>query len=67
MKHLVNVASFGLIPVPWNWSDHHHRFFASGELAVQSDRDGERVATQAELAELDRQLRQAQAAADPEE
>ena len=71
MKHLVNVnvASFGLIAVPSmlpGRSEHHHRFFASGEVAVQSDRARERVATQAELAELDRQLRQVQTAEDLE-
>ena len=57
MRPLVNVASFGLIPVPsmlpgWSELHCHHRGLV------------ERIATQAELAELDLQLRQAQAASD---
>jgi len=57
MKTLVNVASFGLIPVPsmlpgWSELHCHHRGLV------------ERIATQAELAELELQLRQAQAEID---
>jgi len=54
MKPLVTVASFGLVPVPSmlpGWSELHRRI-------------GEREATQAELAELELQLRQAQAELD---
>jgi len=70
MRPLVNVASFGLVPVPSMlpaWSEHHRRSLAAGAHAIHGNREGERVATPAELAELELQLRQAQATADLED